>query len=277
MGGILCVLAILGPGWVLRDTGTLRVSQSELERLTPESRAAMEHRQHIAANLGEWALWIGLVLLLVGICFLVWGAWRLRKQEEGDQERAKLERDLKKQQLSRRTEADVGRQRKAEVADQLKDAPPDATVGEIRALAVDRFRKAEQTEKQVLQRLRALAEAKGAQYNEYPSFHAPDGSTWGFDGLITLKRTQILVEVKTAALQPETVLGDAVRSLYELLIAWDATFGVGARGWLIVVGDRVTPEDRSSANRVPAIYEGVSVTLLTPDEIERLEFPEDVD
>jgi hypothetical protein len=278
VGGILCVLAVLGPGWVLRDTGTLRVTQGELNRLTPESRAAMIHRQHIAANLGEWALWIGLAVLLVGISFLVWGAWRLRKQEEVEQELATARKDFAKQRLSHRTEEDVGRERKADVADQLRDAPDvaSATPGEIRALAVDRFRKAAKTEKQVLERLRGIADARRAEYNEYPSFHASDGTTRGFDALSTIeKQTQFLVQVKTA-LRAEAVLGgETVPSLYDLLIAWDATFSVGARGWLIVVADTITREDRSSANRAAAIDEGLSVTLLTPTEVDGLELPED--
>src|SRR5207245_1831563 len=189
-----------------------RVTQRELERLTPESRAAMIHRQHIAADLGKWALLIGLCLLLGGIGFLVWGAWRLAKQETVEQERARAETDLAKQQLQRRSEADVGRERKAEVAEQLKDAPEVATATprRIRELAVERFREAQKTERKVLQRLRVIAEATQAQYNEYPSLHASDGTTRGFDALLTLeKQTQFVVEVKTA-LRAESVLGDAV-------------------------------------------------------------------
>ena len=99
LGGILCVLAVVGPGWILRDTGTLRVTARELRQLTPHARAAMVGRQHIAADLGEAAPYLFIAFLVVGASLIVWGARRLYRQEVVEQEHATAEKDIAQQQL----------------------------------------------------------------------------------------------------------------------------------------------------------------------------------
>ena len=125
-------------------------------------------------------------------------------------------------------------------------------------------------------RLHALSETKGGEVRDYPSFSASDRSAYGFDALVIPpnKRPQILVEVKfRPKLDPGSII-DALRALEDLVAAFEATFGVTAHGWLIVVADTIKESDEELANATASLYERLTVSLIRPDEIGSLELPE---
>lgn len=121
LGVFLCFAAFVGPGLVLRDTGTLRVTQTQMDQLTPVGRAAMTHRQQIAADAGEWAPWAILILFVPGVVLVAIGAPRLLKKEGVEQEHASAMKDKLQRELKNQAGAEVGLS--AQVTESLPPTP----------------------------------------------------------------------------------------------------------------------------------------------------------
>jgi hypothetical protein len=279
LGAALCVAAFVGPGFVLRDTGTLRITEQELNRLTPEARKAMVHRQHVAADAGEWAPWAILILFVPGAVLVVIGALRLLPQERVDLEHRDAEKDIAKRQLRAQTPDEVERARRDEVAKQLpaeQAAAAETSPGELRRQAVERIKLTGEIEREVHERLKAILEAQGGEIRDYPSFRAPDGTSHSFDALLLppKKRPQILVEVKFSPNIDPASMSQTVRALDDLVSAFQATFSVAAQAWLIIVADTISASAEIVIEATALLYDGLTVSVIRPDEIGSLELPD---
>jgi hypothetical protein len=95
IGLLLLAAALLVPYFYFRDTDVLRISESQLQRLTPTARAALVRRQRRSADLEEPVLILSAFLASGGIVALIFGGKRLRlaqrKEDEAIDRKARRE------------------------------------------------------------------------------------------------------------------------------------------------------------------------------------------
>lgn len=286
LGAALVIAAFVVPGWVLRDTGTLKVTQLELTRLTPDARQAIIHRQHVAIDAGEWAPWAIPITLALGVGLIVVGALRLLPQEKVERELASAEKDIAKRRLIEQSPSDVDRHMRQEVAEDLADAAGPATnepqqaVESIRRAAADRYLRSSRIEADTLQRLKVLAQAHGADLREHLYFYPQNGTRLGIDALWTSARgddrRQITIEIKFPVRAANTDFTDALGQLATLRNAFELTFGTTADGWLIVVADTIAPRDIAVAMATADLHDRIYVSVIHPSEIAGLGLPEEI-
>ncbi|MTD43639.1 hypothetical protein GKE82_04795 [Conexibacter sp. W3-3-2] len=117
VGVFLCLAAFALPGYVLRDNAVLRVSEKELAGLNATSRDELERRQRLASDIGEAALPIAVVLLMMGLGVLLWSVPDLKLQEQTDTDRAKAELQDLQSRLRRQTEEELETEARREAAE----------------------------------------------------------------------------------------------------------------------------------------------------------------
>jgi hypothetical protein len=276
-GVSLCVLAIVGPGWILRDTGTLRVTEHELSLLTKEAHTAMIHRQRIAAALGEGALWIGLLVFLVGLVLIVIGAKRLKKQETLEDTHKQAETSLLTKQLERQSPEEIKQELEGEVARQIAKEPA-SSLSDFRRQASDRYKRTLVVEERTLNRLRALAEAGDFEIQEHPRFQTlgSEGPTdWRVDAVLLPpeRGMPVVVEIKYLPRLELEPFADLAQVLNRAVAAFRQRFEREARGWMILVASDIQPEARDRADGLATVFGGVTVTILQEDEIDGLNVP----
>ena len=76
LGLVLMGVALILPYFYFRGNDTLLIDEAELERLTPVARDAIGGANAIAA-LEPYVLGLAVVLFLLGVALLIWGALRL--------------------------------------------------------------------------------------------------------------------------------------------------------------------------------------------------------
>lgn len=248
----------------------------------------MIHRR-IDTTLGELAPWAIGVLFVGGVVLIVMGVPGLRKQE--DLERRKLEGELQEQ-----SSAETTARLKAEVAGELGEqfdallpwspqtpppppAPPPVTerkptpapdTDEIRRQAADRYLRASQVEREVLERLAIVAP---------PTYEFRDHVRLGqrrLDAALvsTGDRPDLLVEIR-ARRQLTTRDTKTMSTLDETVVAYEEARGRAARGWLIIVSDeRASRTAVAQLMGLEALYEDrVRLTVTSPADLPNLELP----
>ena len=88
LGLILMAAALVVPYFYFRSTDTLEIERDRLARLTPTAKSAIEGRQNDIAAIQPFVLPMALALIAIGVCLLVWGAYRLRSTQDRDDREA---------------------------------------------------------------------------------------------------------------------------------------------------------------------------------------------
>jgi hypothetical protein len=255
------------------------VTEHELSLLTKEAHTAMIHRQHIAAALGEWALWIGLLVFLVGLMLIVIGAKRLKRQETLEDTHKEAETNLLKKQLEQQSPEEIKQELEGEVARQIAKEPASASsLSDFRRQASDRFKRTLVIEERTLNRLRALAEVGDFEIQEHPRFQTlgSEGPTdWRVDAVLLPpeRGMPVVVEIKYLPRLELAPFADLAQGLNRAVSAFRQRFEREARGWMILVASDIQPEARDRADGLAEVFGGVTVTILQEDEIDGLNVP----
>lgn len=127
LGLFLCVVAVVGPVLLLRDTGVLELTVKDLDELTPVAKAELERRQRTAATMGDAAPWVALATFVVGLIVFGIGLYRLFNQEATRDERTALELDQLRGELQPQTPTERRRAAERSLAgdDAAEDEEPD--------------------------------------------------------------------------------------------------------------------------------------------------------
>jgi LPXTG cell wall anchor motif len=121
MGLLLLLAALLLPYFFFRDTGTLRITSQELDRLTPVAKQALESRQRRSHDLEVPVLVFAGALVIGGAWILLLGGRRLRvaqgKEDEEIDRKAKKE-NFEIRQMSQKDVAEKREEQAREIADE---------------------------------------------------------------------------------------------------------------------------------------------------------------
>jgi hypothetical protein len=283
VGLFLCVLAFVGPGLVLRETSVLRISQRELNGLTPTARAELKRRQRVSHVLGVAAPWFGLAVFAGGIGLVGSAIPRLRRQEQSEERRTNAEVSKLEADLQPQTESD----RRSALA---KDVDEVTTIAglELRTepLVVEtgppfvvRMREARAVEDEVIDRLRELRPPSYELRSEV-KFSSPLDRPLLLDALLYSELDQlddIVVEIKFSDSSSwRNNLGNRVDEALALRARYIARARRSAIVWLvIVVGDDVSisGKEHDLLKRVQTDADGVIVTLIRRSDISTLQLP----
>ena len=88
LGLLLMAAALVIPYFFYRSTDVLEFPKPKLERLTTTAKGAIESRQRHVSDLQPFVLPLSGALILGGIGFLAWGAFRLRDVQDRDDREA---------------------------------------------------------------------------------------------------------------------------------------------------------------------------------------------
>jgi hypothetical protein len=80
--------ALVIPYFFYRSTNTLRIDRAELARLTEQARGVIEARQSDVSGVQPYVLPTSAALIVIGICFLIWGGRRLHGAQQRDDREA---------------------------------------------------------------------------------------------------------------------------------------------------------------------------------------------
>jgi hypothetical protein len=293
LGLLFCALAIAVPALILRDTGVLRISQRELNGLTPVARQEVERRQRLSRDLGEKAWPLGAGFAFVGFALLVYSLPRLRKQEAKLERRSdiELEQLLGQQGEAERDEILTREAREEVLASATASLPDDESLGEIDdgdevdgepASVPDLMAALEatlaavkddvqQVEEAVLDRLEAIV-PRWFTMRRYPRV-----GTLQLDALLSSHVDQlpdVIVEVKAPR---DRVLGARARDAADRGIALAARYqvitGRPARSWVILALNIDVQPALSDAPIGADLPDTVEVSVISRDELDRLRVP----
>jgi len=226
----LGTLAILGalviPYVMLRETGALLVTRSQLTQLTPVARRAVLERQNVLAELPNY-WFIPLVLIVLGLILIMTGAYRLYGRQHHEDTREELEvRRLTGLLEQSKPEVDAQTYVQAGV---LLDAPDEAPAVAGRGATPPRLSQGEladeitSAEEAVIKRLAELF-APSAEVASH--LKLSPGSEYTIDALITAKSTStsILVKVELLTVVNSGLIREAVRQMGELQARFRSQF-----------------------------------------------------
>lgn len=270
-GAFLLVAAFVVPGLVLRDTGVLTISQKDLAGLTPTAAKELKRRQGVAADAGKAAPYAGLLLLAVGGALLTLGIPRLRRQEQSDEERQRMELDKLRAEL-RPQSPEEQRERLREDLDEVEGKTAEAAKREP---AETLMREAAEAEEGVLS---WLSKITPPSYDLLSHVVLEEGSErLSFDGLI----------ISEVAWLPDIIV--EIKYLRKGIVDWGRRFREGrvqlqkalaryernAIGWLIVVtAGELDPERVEKIKKSFAeLGDGLQLSIVSPDELEQLRLP----
>jgi hypothetical protein len=130
VGVFLCIVGVIAPALILRETAVLRVPSKELAGLTSVARKEIERRQRVSRTAGIYAPYVGVGLFVSGLVMIGFAVPRLRKQEGvSDQlSAAQLKRALAPQDPNQRA-AKLTREVREQV-ESVEPQPPGEDEGE---------------------------------------------------------------------------------------------------------------------------------------------------
>jgi len=269
-GIFLVVAAFVVPGLVLRDTGVLTISRKDLGRLTPTAKAELERRQEIARDAGVAAPYIGLVILLAGASLICLGIPRLKRQEQSDEERRKMELDKLREELRPQSPEE----RRERLREDVKEDEEGSAPGSRPPSAGTWLQEAGGAEKAVLAR---LAEIAPPLYDLESQVVLEGDTRLLLDGLLLSEIDQladIVVEIKYSR-GAGADLGRRVRTAREQLLHHLASYRRPAIGWLIVVVAE-TPSN-AQAKKLEELVTGTDdnlrLSIVSLADLEQLRLP----
>lgn len=304
------IAAFVIPGLILRETGILRISQRELSGLTPLARKELKRRQGIDRSAGLAAPYVGILFFILGGVLIVYGAPRLKRQEEADEVRFSVELDklrseIKPQSKSERKERlmedveeelglvedvaeEPGSMEDGEEEPGCKKPGPAAVVGKEpqpsppaslspRTNVRQLMRRAAEVEKRVLAHLAQIAPPR---YELQANVKIAKDPTLLLDGLLVSKvegLPDIVVEIKSSGRNFRKNARTRINEGVAQLLRYRAQMQRASRGWLIIVVDEVSaPADREFAARLAADFAAYGhVSVITLDDLPDLPLPFD--
>ncbi len=284
-GVFLVIAAFLVPGLVLRETGVLRVSKRELARATPLARDELERRQRLSRTAGQIAPYGGIFLFVGGVILIVYGAPRLKRQEEADEVRSSVELDKLRSEIKPQSEQERAERLKADVEEELRPqtAPGKPGDGSASGPAAtisgqdlqDRVRRAGEIERQVLARVERLLPPA---YELKANVKIDGRSALLLDGLLVSKVDQlpdVVIEIKQSG-APR--LGNARNRMAEaaaMLMNYRSRVQQDAIGWVIFVveGPVGTPDLERLRELARDFAVALHVSVVQEGDLSTLSFP----
>jgi hypothetical protein len=312
-GVFLVIAAFVIPGLILRETGILRISQRELSGLTPLARKELKRRQGIDRSAGLAAPYVGILCFILGGALIVYGAPRLKRQEEADEERFSVELDKLRSEIKPQSKSEHEERLMEDVEEELgykkpepaavvseepqpdveeepgyKEPEPAAVVSEepqpspstslsprtdVRQL----MRRAAEVEERVLAHLAQIAPPR---YELQANVKIARDPALLLDGLLVSKVEQlpdIVVEIKLSGRSFRKNARNRINDGVAQLLRYRARMQRMSISWLIIVFDEaIAPADREFAARLAAefaVY--VHVSVITLDDLPGLSLPLD--
>ncbi|HXB66529.1 MAG TPA: hypothetical protein VNV42_16835 [Solirubrobacteraceae bacterium] len=285
-GVFLLIAAFLVPAFVLRETSVLRISEHELTTLTPLARAELERRQRIARAAGIAVPYIGVFFFLIGGALLVYGAPRLKRKEDADEERFFVELAKLRSEIEPQSESEREERLKEDVEEELCDEKLEAVEGpegaptpspELHPQATTNVRelmlRAATVERDVLNHLAQIAPPN---YELQANVKVSGGLL--LDGLLVSKVAHlpdVVVEIKLMRGSFRKNLNNRLNEGLGVLLRYRARVKRAATGWLIIVIDgAIDAADRDLLVRRAEEYAAeLWVSIITPDALSELSLP----
>ncbi len=285
-GVFLLIAAFLVPAFVLRETSVLRISEHELTTLTPLARAELERRQRIARAAGIAVPYIGVFFFLIGGALLVYGAPRLKRKEDADEERFLVELAKLRSEIEPQSESEREERLKEDVEEELCDEKLEAVEGpegaptpspELHPQATTNVRelmlRAATVERDVLNHLAQIAPPN---YELQANVKVSGGLL--LDGLLVSKVAHlpdVVVEIKLMRGSFRKNLNNRLNEGLGVLLRYRARVKRAATGWLIIVIDgAIDAADRDLLVRRGEEYAAeLWVSIITPDALSELSLP----
>jgi hypothetical protein len=289
-GVFLVIAAFVIPGLILRETGILRISQRELSGLTPLARKELKRRQGMERSAGLAAPYVGIFFFILGGALIVYGAPRLKRQEEADEERFSVELDKLRSEIKPQSRGEREERLMEDVEEELgyKKPEPAAVVGKEpqpspsaslspRVNVRQLMRRAAEVEEQVLAHLAQIAPPR---YELQANVKIARDPTLLLDGLLVSKVEQlpdIVVEIKLSGRSFRKNARNRINEGVAQLLRYRARMQRTSKGWLIIVVDEViAPADREFAARLAADFAAyVHVSVITLNDLPGLSLPLD--
>jgi hypothetical protein len=287
-GVFLVIAAFVIPGLIFRETGILRISQQELSGLTPLARKELKRRQGIDRSIGLAAPYVGILSFILGGTLIVYGAPRLKRQEEADEERFSVELDKLRSEIKPQSKREREGRLMEDVEEELayKKPEPATVVSEEPQPSASASRSRKTNVRQLMQRagevedlvLAHLAQIAPPKYELQANVKIAQGPTLLLDGLLVSKVEQlpdIVVEIKLSSKSVRNNARNRINEGVAQLLRYRARMQRTSIGWLIIVVDEaIQPADREFTGRLAAdfaVY--VHVSVITLDELPGLSLP----
>jgi membrane protein implicated in regulation of membrane protease activity len=285
-GVFLLIAAFVVPAFVLRETGALRISEHELSTLTPLARNELERRQRIARSAGIAAPYVGVVFFILGGALLVYGAPRLKRKEDADEERFSVELAKLRSEIEPQSKREREERLKEEVEEELSDKQPEAVGSaeeeqrpspaqppEPTTNVRDLMLRAATVERDVLDHLAQIAPPN---YELQANVKVSGGLL--LDGLLVsgvAHLPDLVVEIKLMGRFLRSNLTKRLNDSVGRLLRYRARVKRAATGWVIIVVDgAISAADRDLAMRRASEYAAdLRVSLITMDELPDLVLP----
>jgi hypothetical protein len=282
-GAFLVVAAFVLPGFILRDTGALTISRSDLEGFTPTARHELERRQAWAHDASNVAPFLGIVLFAGGALLIALGVPRLKRQEQTADEHAKAELDKIHRELRPQTPREEQERAEAELVDrQPKPAAVARPQEPPASRATSRSKQLQmlaQAEEKVLTRLAKIAPPTYELQSRITLDSAASGRLL-LDALLISQIDQIpdiVVEIKLAGAHINRHISDRMAQAESQLLRYLAQYRRDSIGWLILYAtEELTAKGREQiARRTASINDLLKVSVITPETLESLTLPVD--
>jgi hypothetical protein len=287
-GVFLVIAAFVIPGLIFRETGILRISQRELSGLTPLARKELKRRQGIDRSIGLAAPYVGILFFILGGTLIVYGAPRLKRQEEADEERFSVELDKLRSEIKPQSKREREGRLMEDVEEELayKKPEPATVVSEEPQPSASASLSRKTNVRQLMQRageveelvLAHLAQIAPPKYELQANVKIAQGPTLLLDGLLVSKVEQlpdIVVEIKLSSKSVRNNARNRINEGVAQLLRYRARMQRTSIGWLIIVVDEaIQLADREFAARLAAdfaVY--VHVSVITLDELPGLSLP----
>jgi hypothetical protein len=285
-GVFLLIAAFVVPALVLRETGVLRISEQELSKLTPLARKEVKRRQGIARAAGVAAPYVGVLFFFAGGVLLVYGAPRLKRKEDADEERFLVELVKLRSEIEPQSAGERERRLKEDVEKEISEEKQEAATGpantqtpssvqsQSRTDVRSRIQRAAIVEQAVLRHLARLAPPN---YELQANVKLASGLL--LDGLLVSKNahhTDIVVEIKLVGNSLRKNLNNRLNDGVGALLRYRHRVKRAATGWLILVAeDTLSAADRDYVVTRSGEYDtDLWVSIVTPDELPGLSLPE---
>jgi hypothetical protein len=287
VGVFLLIAALVVPGLILNDTGVLHISRRELSGYTTVARAELERRQRIARTAGHVAPFAGILFLVLGGGLIIYGATRLKRQEDASEERSSVELAKLRAEIRPQSEEEHKERLKESVEDELQaealvQSRSSSAVTESGTAKRGSLREymslARDVEQRVLPHLATIAPPDYELRQQIVVGERGSRYVLALDGLLVSRVDRlpdIVVEIKLARANVRQNARNRIDEAAAILMRYRAQRSRRAIMWLIIVTTvPVRDEDHSFvAQLASAFRDDMRISLVRIDEIPGLTLP----